>query len=90
MQEQTMLQQPAAGFDPAFVITHSGRVGSTIQHSAAAAFFAKKQPGRAAEAGGGQRGGEGRQGQDGGEVEGGLLPARPPRPLILAVLHAPG
>ena len=46
MQEQTMLQQPAAGFDPAFVITHSGRVGSTIQHSAAAAFFAKKQPSR--------------------------------------------
>ena len=39
--------QPAAGsFDPAFVITHSGRVGSTIQHSAAAAFFAKKQPSR--------------------------------------------
>ena len=41
--------QPAAGsFDPAFVITHSGRVGSTIQHSAAAAFFAKKQPSRGA------------------------------------------
>ena len=38
--------QPAGSFDPAFVITHSGRVGSTIQHSAAAAFFAKKQPGR--------------------------------------------
>ena len=46
MQEQTMLQQPAAGFDPAFVITHSGRVGSTIQQNAAAAFFAKKHPSR--------------------------------------------
>ena len=39
-------EQPAGSFDPAFVITHSGRVGSTIQHSAAAAFFAKKQPSR--------------------------------------------
>lgn len=40
MQEQTMVQQNS--FDPAFVITHSGRVGSTIQQNAAAAFFAKK------------------------------------------------
>ena len=40
MQEQTMAANNS--FDPAFVITHSGRVGSTIQQNAAAAFFAKK------------------------------------------------
>ena len=48
MQEQTMVHQPNPNsFDPAFVITHSGRVGSTIQQNAAAAFFAKKHPTRA-------------------------------------------
>ena len=40
---QHQQQQPhQTGFDPAFVITHSGRVGSSVQHSAAQAFFAKK------------------------------------------------
>jgi len=41
MPEQAGVQQQNS-FDPAFVITHSGRVGSTIQQNAAAAFFAKK------------------------------------------------
>ena len=52
---RTMIQEPSGhlvssptgcsgtGLDPAFVITHSGRVGSAFQQNAAAAFFFAKE-----------------------------------------------
>ena len=62
--EQTLGQPGQTSFDPAFVITHSGRVGSSGQQSAAMAFFAKKHQ---KFTGGGGTGG------------GGSLPATPSR-----------
>ena len=42
-------QSEAQSFDPAFVISHSGRVGSSAhQNAAASAFFAKKHNGKLA------------------------------------------
>ena len=56
---QHQQQQPhQTGFDPAFVITHSGRVGSSVQHSAAQAFFAKKNQKFGIGAGGGPANGQ--------------------------------